>query len=68
MEATGWDDDDNNWWMKLAAYTYLSDGKVSQVDYGNAEKGSELSIDIIRGKLVPAARRQSAVVTARNIQ
>ena len=22
LAATGWDDDDNNWWMKLAAYTY----------------------------------------------
>jgi RHS repeat-associated protein len=35
LAATGWDDDDNNWWMKLAAYTYLSDGKVGRVDYGN---------------------------------
>src|SRR6266404_5059665 len=35
LAATGWDDDDNNWWMKLAAYTYLADGKVGQVDYGN---------------------------------
>jgi RHS repeat-associated protein len=35
LEATGWDDDDSNWWMKLAAYTYLPDGKVGQVDYGN---------------------------------
>jgi RHS repeat-associated protein len=34
LAATGWDDDDNNWWMKLAAYTYLPDGKVGQVDYG----------------------------------
>src|SRR6266404_2003125 len=35
LAATGWDDDDNNWWMKLAAYTYLADGKVGRVDYGN---------------------------------
>jgi RHS repeat-associated protein len=35
LAATGWDDDDNNWWMKLAAYIYLSDGKVGRVDYGN---------------------------------
>ena len=35
LAAVGWDDDDNNWWMKLAAYTYLSDGKVGRVDYGN---------------------------------
>jgi RHS repeat-associated protein len=35
LAATGWDDDDNNWWMKLAAYTYLLDGKVDKVDYGN---------------------------------
>ncbi len=35
LAATGWDDDSNNWWMKLAAYTYLSDGKVGRVDYGN---------------------------------
>jgi RHS repeat-associated protein len=35
LAATGWDDDENNWWMKLAAYTYLFDGKVDKVDYGN---------------------------------
>jgi hypothetical protein len=35
LAATGWDDDDNNWWRKLAAYTYLQDGKVDHVDYGN---------------------------------
>jgi RHS repeat-associated protein len=35
LAATGWDDDDNNWWRKLAAYTYLSDGKVGQIDFGN---------------------------------
>jgi RHS repeat-associated protein len=35
LAATGWDDDDNNWWMKLAAYTYLADGKVGRVDCGN---------------------------------
>jgi RHS repeat-associated protein len=35
LAATGWDDDDNNWWMKLAAYTYLADGKVGQIDFGN---------------------------------
>ena len=34
LAATGWDDD-NNWWMKLTAYTYLADGKVGRVDYGN---------------------------------
>jgi RHS repeat-associated protein len=35
LAATGWDDDNNNWWMKLAAYTYLTDGKVGQIDFGN---------------------------------
>jgi hypothetical protein len=35
LAATGWDDDENNWWMKLAAYTYLPDGKVGQIDFGN---------------------------------
>jgi RHS repeat-associated protein len=35
LAATGWDDDGNNWWMKLAAYTYLPDGKVGQLNYGN---------------------------------
>jgi hypothetical protein len=35
LAATGWDDDDNNWWRKLAAYTYLPDGKVDHVDHGN---------------------------------
>jgi RHS repeat-associated protein len=35
LAATGWDDDDNIWWKKLAAYTYLPDGKVDKVDYGN---------------------------------
>jgi RHS repeat-associated protein len=35
LAATGWDDDGNNWWMQLAAYTYLADGKVGRVDYGN---------------------------------
>jgi RHS repeat-associated protein len=35
LAATGWDDDENNWWMQLAHYTYLSDGKVDKVDYGN---------------------------------
>ncbi|MEN3369314.1 MAG: hypothetical protein V7609_1457 [Verrucomicrobiota bacterium] len=36
LDAVGWDDDENNWWMKLADYTYLADGKVDRVDYGNA--------------------------------
>ncbi len=40
LAATGWDDDDNNWWMKLAAYTYLADGKVGQVDYGNGVRSA----------------------------
>ena len=40
LAATGWDDDDNNWWMKLAAYTYLPDGKVGQVDYGNGVRSA----------------------------
>ena len=40
LAATGWDDDDNNWWMKLAAYTYLPDGKVGQVDYGNGMRSA----------------------------
>jgi RHS repeat-associated protein len=35
LEATGWDDEEGNWWSKLAAYTYFPDGKVGQVDYGN---------------------------------
>ena len=35
LAATGWDDDDNNCWMQLAHYTYLADGKVGRVDYGN---------------------------------
>jgi hypothetical protein len=35
LAATGWDDDENNWWMKLAAYTYLTDGKVGEIDLGN---------------------------------
>jgi len=35
LAATGWDDDDNNWWRKLAAYTYMADGKVNHIDYGN---------------------------------
>jgi RHS repeat-associated protein len=35
LAATGFDDDENSWWMKLAAYTYLPDGKVDKVDYGN---------------------------------
>jgi RHS repeat-associated protein len=35
LAATGWDDDKNIWWSKLAAYTYLADGKVGRVDYGN---------------------------------
>ena len=40
LAATGWDDDGNNWWMKLAAYTYLPDGKVGQVDYGNGARSA----------------------------
>lgn len=35
LAATGWDDEENTWWMKLAAYTYLPDGKVDHQDYGN---------------------------------
>ncbi|MEN3369312.1 MAG: hypothetical protein V7609_1455, partial [Verrucomicrobiota bacterium] len=35
LAATGWDDDEGNWWLKLANYTYLADGKVDKVDYGN---------------------------------
>jgi RHS repeat-associated protein len=35
LAATGWDDDEGNWWLKLAAYTYLADGKVDHIDYGN---------------------------------
>jgi hypothetical protein len=27
LAAVGWDDDENSWWMKLAAYTYLSERK-----------------------------------------
>lgn len=40
LAATGWDDDDNNWWRKLAAYTYLQDGKVDHVDYGNGMRSA----------------------------
>ena len=40
LAATGWDDDGNNWWMQLAAYTYLSDGKVGRVDYGNGAQSA----------------------------
>jgi RHS repeat-associated protein len=40
LAATGWDDDGNRWWMKLAAYTYLSDGKVGQIDYGNGVRSA----------------------------
>src|SRR5205085_9133621 len=35
LAATGWDDDDNNWWRKLAAYIYNSDGKINHIDFGN---------------------------------
>jgi RHS repeat-associated protein len=35
LAAVGWDDDDDNWWKKLAAYTYLPDAKVGQIDFGN---------------------------------
>ena len=35
LAATGWDDDDNNWWRKLAAYSYRADYKVDHTDYGN---------------------------------
>jgi RHS repeat-associated protein len=44
LQATGWDDDDNNWWMKLAAYTYQPDGKVDHIDYGNGIR-SQLGYD-----------------------
>jgi RHS repeat-associated protein len=40
LAATGWDDDDNNWWKKLAAYTYLQDGKVVYIDYGNGMRSA----------------------------
>ncbi len=40
LAATGWDDDNNNWWMQLAHYSYLSDGKVGQVDYGNGVRSA----------------------------
>ena len=40
LAAIGWDDDDNNWWMQLAHYTYLADGKVGQVDYGNGVRSA----------------------------
>jgi RHS repeat-associated protein len=40
LAATGWDDDDNNWWKKLAAYTYLADGKVGQINFGNTVRSS----------------------------
>jgi RHS repeat-associated protein len=35
LAATGWDDENDSWWMKLAAYTYLPDGRVDQIDHGN---------------------------------
>jgi RHS repeat-associated protein len=44
LEAAGWDDEENNWWMKLVAYTFLPDGKVDKVDYGNGTT-SDLSYD-----------------------
>lgn len=44
LSAVGWDDDENNWWMQLAHYTYLFDGKVDKVDYGNGMT-SDLSYD-----------------------
>jgi hypothetical protein len=40
LAASGWDGDDNTWWSKLAAYTYLADGKVGQVDYGNGVRSA----------------------------
>jgi RHS repeat-associated protein len=40
LAATGWDDDGNNWWMQLAHYTYLSDGRVGRVDYGNGTQSA----------------------------
>ena len=43
LAATGWDDDDNNWWRKLAAYTYLADGKVGQIDFGNGMRTGPLA-------------------------
>ena len=36
LAATGWDDDDSNWWMKLAAYAYQADGKVGEIDSASA--------------------------------
>ncbi|MEY2484216.1 MAG: hypothetical protein QOK24_2744 [Verrucomicrobiota bacterium] len=38
--ATGWDDDEGNWWMQLAHYTYLADGKVDNLTYGNGTTGT----------------------------
>ncbi|MEY2482620.1 MAG: hypothetical protein QOK24_1148 [Verrucomicrobiota bacterium] len=35
LAATGWDDEEGNWWSQLAHYTYLADGKVDKVDYAN---------------------------------
>jgi len=40
LAATGWDDDFNDWWRKLAAYTYRADGKVDHVDYGNGMRSA----------------------------
>jgi RHS repeat-associated protein len=39
LAATGWDDDETStWWRKLAAYTYLPDGKVDHIDHGNGTR------------------------------
>ena len=40
LQATGWDDDDNNWWMQLVHYNYLPDGKVWSQDYGNGMRSA----------------------------
>ena len=40
LAAVGWDDEENNWWSKLAAYSYLPDGKVWQQDYGNETRSA----------------------------
>src|SRR5437588_4762652 len=58
LAATGWDDDDNNWWRKLAAYTYMSDGKVNHIDYGNGMQ-TGLSYDP-RGFISSTQHKQTA--------
>jgi RHS repeat-associated protein len=61
LAATGWDDDENNWWMQLVHYNYLPDGKVWSQDYGNGvrsafdhdERGMIRIVDHYRSNVSP---------------